>query len=291
MKKIFFSLGICLLLGLVTSCSPDESPVYTYEIENLRAEPQEGGIKLNWELPEDQNLMYIKVEYYNIREKKNYVVNKSIFANSLEVNGLLARDGEYTFRFTAVDIEGNVSSSYSEISCRCLPVKPVVTTTSKDIDAEIVHYETNAQEPSEGPLEHLFDGDNGTFFHTPWSIPSPGWPQWVEIEVSQPVNGAIFYTINRDNGSGRPGYVEILASNDRSSWVKLYEFSGTNDIPETNQGRYESPLIYDLETTYKYFRYSATEGNMGNAFWNMAEMGWSFYEVSQSIYDPENELD
>ena len=113
----------------------------------------------------------------------------------------------------------------------------------------------------------------------------------MEIEVSQPVNGVTFYTINRGNGSGRPGYVEILASNDRETWTKLYEFSGTDDIPETNQGRYDSPLIYDLETHYKYFRYNATEGNGGNSYWNMAEMAWTFYEVTQTVYDPENETD
>lgn len=289
MRRIFFSLGICLFFGFVTSCGKDDSAVYTCKIENLRAEPGEGTIKLKWDTPADSNLMYVKVEYYNIREKKNYTVNKSTFTDTLVVNGLLARDGEYTFRFTAVDLQGNLSSMFSEVSCQCLPVKPVVTTSSKDVDAEMLHYETNAQEPSEGPLADLFDGNNDTFFHTPWST-TVEWPQWVEIEVSQPVNGVTFYTINRGDGSGRPGYVEILASNDRNSWVKLYEFSGTDDIPAIKHGRYESPLIFDLKTNYKYFRYSATEGNC-NSWWNMAEMGWSFYEVSQIVYDPENELD
>lgn len=288
MKKLIFYL--CLCIGLCVSCSEDDSIDYTFQVANLTAEAREGAIKLNWELPQDSNLLYVRIDYYNIRQKKDYVVNKSVFADSLVIDGLLARDGAYTFRLTAVNANGQESTLSAEVSCTCLPVQPVVTTSQKEVDADMVHYETNAQEPSEGPLDDLFDGDTGTFFHTPWTFNAP-WPQWVEIEVSQPVNGATFYTINRGNGSGRPGYIEILASNDREAWTKLYEFSGTDDIPETNQGRYDSPLIYDLETHYKYFRYNATEGNGGNSYWNMAEMAWTFYEVTQTVYDPENETD
>lgn len=289
MKKLIFYL--CLCIGLCVSCSKDDSIDYTFQVVNLTAEAREGAIKLNWELPQDSNLLYVRIDYYNIRQKKDYVVNKSVFADSLVIDGLLARDGAYTFRLTAVDANGQESALSAEVSCTCLPVQPVITTSQKEVDADMVHYETNAQEPSEGPLDDLFDGNNDTFFHTPWSTEPVGWPQWVEIEVSQPVNGVTFYTINRGNGSGRPGYVEILASNDRETWTKLYEFSGTDDIPETNQGRYDSPLIYDLETHYKYFRYNATEGNGGNSYWNMAEMAWTFYEVTQTVYDPENETD
>ena len=288
MKKLMFY--ICLCIGLCVSCSEDDSIDYVSQVVNFTAEAREGAIKLNWELPQDSNLLYVRIDYFNIRQKKDYVVNKSIFADSLVVDGLLARDGAYTFRLTAVNANGQESSLYAEVSCTCLPVQPVVTTSQKEVDAEILHYETNAQEPSEGPLDDLFDGNNDTFFHTPWTFDSP-WPQWVEIEVSQPVNGATFYTINRGNGGARPGYIEILASNDRENWTKLFEFSGTDDIPGTNQGRYESPLIYDIQVYYKYFRYNVIEGYAGNSFWNMAEMAWTFYEVTQTVYDPENEID
>lgn len=289
--RIIYYLCLYIIICMFSSCSKEDSIEYNYNIINLKAEAREGAIKLNWELPKDTDLLYVRIDYYNIRQKKNYVVNKSIFADSLIVDGLLARDGAYTFRLTTVNAEGSVSTLFSEVSCTCLPVKPIITTSKKEVDADMINYETNAQEPTEGPLDDLFDGDNNTFFHTPWSTEPVEWPQWVEIEVSKPVNGVMFYTINRGNGSGRPGYVEILASNDRNSWTKLYEFSGTKDIPEVDQGRYESPMIYDINTHYRYYRYNVTEGNGGSSFWNMAEMKWSFYEVTQTIYDPENETD
>lgn len=290
MKKLTFYLSLYFCVVLCFSCSKDEFGDYDSKVMNLTAEPREGAIKLTWDIPQDSDFLFVEIAYYNIRQKKNYVVNKSRYADSLIVDGLLARDGEYTFRLTAVNAGGQLSSLPIEVSAACLPVKPTYTTSDKELDVDIVHYETNAQEPSEGPLDNLFDGDYATFFHTPWSFTAP-WPQWVEIEVSNPVNGAKFYTINRNNdGSGRPGYVEILASNDRETWKKLYEFSGIDDIPDERNGRYDSPLIYDLDEHYKYFRYNVIEGNQKN-FWNMAEMAWTFFEVTQIVYDPENETD
>lgn len=294
MKRIILYASLIFAIGVFNACSEDETVVdYDFQVSNLIAEPSEGAITLRWDEPQLSDLFMLKVDFYNIREKKNYVMNKSAYADSLTISGLLARDGDYTFRLTAVNAAGQESSAYSEVKCTCLPVQPTITVTSNEVEATMLdNYATNAQEPSEGPLKDLFDGNNSTFFHTPWSSPTT-FPAWVQIEVSQPVNGAKFYTINRGNGSGSPGYVEILGSNDGEIWTKLYEFSG-EDIPRTDQGRYDSPLIYNAEapeTHYKFFRYNVTESYGGCGYWNMAEMAWEFYEVTQVVYDPENETD
>ncbi len=295
MKKVIFYIVFGLAIGVLGACSENEVPVnYDYQVSNLIAEPTEGAITLHWDKPAETDLFMVKVEFYNIRKKKNYVMNKSAFANSLKVDGLLARDGDYTFKLTAVSADGQESSTYSEVKCTCLPVKPIITVTNKEVDVTMLdNFSTNAQEPSEGPLKNLFDGNNDTFFHTPWSTEPVPYPQWVQIEVEEPVNGAKFYTINRYGGS-RPGYVEILGSRDGENWDKLYEFSGTDDIPDADKGRYDSPLIYNEntpDTTYKYFRYNVTEGNNGSSYWNMCEMAWTFYKVTREIYDPENMTD
>ena len=45
----------------------------------------------------------------------------------------------------------------SEVSCTPLPVKPIVTRKETLLEnVEIVRFSTNAQEPTEGPLENLF---------------------------------------------------------------------------------------------------------------------------------------
>lgn len=294
MKRLISYTGLLfVIMSAVCSCTEEEIVDYNYQLSNLTAVPSKGAITLRWDRPTIDDLFMVKVEFYNIREKKNYVMNKSIYADSLTVDGLLARDGDYTFRLTAVNAKGQESSTFCEVKCACLPVDPSITVTSQEVEATMLdNYSTNAQEPSEGPLKDLFDGNNSTYFHTPWSSPTI-FPAWVQIEVSQPVNGAKFYTINRGNGYGSPGYVEILGSSDGETWTKLYEFSG-EDIPRTDQGRYDSPLIYNVEvpeTHYKFFRYNVTDSYDNCGYWNMAEMAWEFYEVTQVVYDPENETD
>ena len=295
MKKINLYAGLLFAMGAFCACSEEDAvTAYDYQVKNLTAEPSEGAITLRWDLPSESDLFMVKVEFYNIREKKNYVMNKSAYSESLTIDGLLARDGEYTFKLTAVNAAGQASSTSSEVKCTCLPVQPTTTITSQEIEATMLdNYSTNAQEPEEGPLKDLFDGKNNTFFHTPWSTDPVPYPQWVQIETSEPVNGLKFYTINREWSVAKPGYVEILGSNDGEDWTKLYEFSG-EEIPGGGNERYDSPLIYNEESPdihYKYFRYSVTEGDGGLNFWNMAEVSWTFYEITQIIDDPESETD
>ena len=291
MNKWILFLSSFIALLTFNSCSDDEVS-YTYQISNVDAEAREGAILLRWDFPEDEDFLFVKIEYFNIRQQEDMVVNKSIYADSLLVDGLLARDGEYHFTLTAVNEQGVASNTSAEISCTPLPVPASITKNEKLLDnVEIVNYSTNAQEPSEGPLENLFDNDNSTFFHTPWSVDPVPYPQWVQIDLSEAVNGAQFVTINRNNGGGgRPDHVQILGSNDQENWDTLYEFYGSTDIPDEASGRYQSPMIDCGENSYKYFRYNVLS-SMGGNYWNMAEMQWSFYEITEVVYDPENETD
>lgn len=291
MNKLVLFLCVFIAFCTFASCNDDESD-YSYQIANVKAEAREGAIMLRWDLPKDSDFLFVKIEYFNIRQQKEVVCNKSIYADSLLVDGLLARDGEYHFKLTAVNEAGVTSHIGSEVSCTPLPVKLIVTRKETLLEnVEIVRFSTNAQEPTEGPLENLFDGDNGTFLHTPWSTDPVPYPQWVQIDLSEAVNGAKFMTINRNNGGGgRPDHVEILGSNDQQNWDKLYEFYGSTDIPNTASGKYQSPMIDGGKTSYKYFRYNVLSSNGGD-YWNMAEMQWSFYKVVETVYDPENEKD
>lgn len=289
MKKLTLLLSAFMALFTMGACSDDEGD-YAYQVANVNAEAREGAIMLRWDMPVDEDFMFVKIEFYNIREKKDMVINRSIYSGSLLVDGLLARDGEYHFTLTAVNEAGVASNTTAEVSCTALPVQPVITRSETlREDVEIVDFSTNAQEPSEGPLENLFDGDNSTFFHTPWTSYVP-FPQWVQIDLSEPVNGIKFVTYNRGDGSGRPDFVQILGSNDQENWDTLYEFYGSTDIP-TGSEKYESPLIDSGETHYQYFRYNVQSGLNGQTFWNLTEMQCSFYEVTETVYDPENEVD
>lgn len=285
MNKLIIFVVSFVALCTMSSCSDDEMN-YSFQIQDLKAEAREGAIMLRWNLPKDSDFLLVEIEYFNIRQQKDIVVNRSIYSDSLLVDGLLARDGEYHFKMTAVNKGGVASNISAEASCTPLPVKPKITRTEKLLtDVEIINYSTNAQEPTEGPLKDLFDGDNNTFFHSPWSIDPVPYPHYVQIDLSKAVNGAKVATINRGGGGGRPDHVEILGSNDQKNWDKLYDF---NDIPAS--GKYQSPMIDGGENSYKYFRYNVLSSH-GGSYWNLVEMQWSFYQITEVIYDPENEID
>lgn len=292
MNKLILFLSGIIALCTISSCSDDDIN-YSFQVNDFTAEAREGAIMLRWELPQDSDFHFIKIEYFNIRQQKEIVCNKSIYSDSLLVDGLLARDGEYHFSLTAVNGEGVASNITATTSCSPLPVQPTITRRETLLEnVEIVNFSTNAQEPTEGPLSNLFDGDNGTFFHTPWSTGPVPYPQYVQIDLSEAVNGAKFITINRNNGGGgRPDHVEILGSNDQQNWDKLFELYGSTDIPDQASGKYQSPMIDGGEIAYKYYRYNVLSAIGGNSFWNMAEMQWSFYKVTEDIYDPENEVE
>ena len=294
MKKLAFFITGLMALSTLASCSDDEQS-YEGQVSNLTAEAREGAIKLSWDVPTDPDFMYVKIQYYNIRQKKEFTCTTSAYVDTLLVDGLLARDGEYNFKLTAVGNNGGEGQTV-ETSCTALPVQPVVTWNNKELEDVAIVMDmprtpwTNAQEPWEGPLENLFDGDTGTFFHSPWSY-DHDFPQWIEFELTEAVNGAQVFTSNRGNGNngGSPNHVQILASNDQENWTQVYEFYGKEDIP--NKTQYKSPVINCGDTKYKYFRYNVLSSNAGGLWWNLSEMSWKFYEVTKSIYDPENEED
>lgn len=294
MNKLAFFLSGFMALSTLAACSDDDNN-YEGRVSNLTAEAREGAIQLSWDVPEDPDFMYVKIQYYNVRQKKDFTCTASAYANTFLADGLLARDGEYTFRLTAIGNNGG-TGEVVETTCTPLPVQPVVTEKTKELEEVEMVMDlprtpwTNAQEPSEGPLKNLFDDDTSTFFHSPWSF-SQDYPQWIEFEATEAVNGVQVLTNNRGNGSkgGSPDHVQILASNDRENWTEVYEFFGSEDIPDKAQ--YQSPVINCGETKYKYFRYNVLSSNAGGNWWNLSEMKWKFYEVTRTVYDPENEED
>lgn len=293
MNKLIIGLAGILGLGALSSCSEDESD-FAVEVSNFRAEAREGAIMLRWDVPQDSSYLYVKTEFYNIRQKKDNVMNTSVYADSLLIDGLLARDGDYTFTLTAVRADGAKSNLSATVSAKALPVQPVKTVEEKELSIDLVDYSTNAQEPSEGPLENLFNGNENDFFHTPWSTEVP-YPQWVEMEFSAPYKTFRLTTVNRgksSGGSGCPGEVTLEGSNDQQNWEVFYEFYAPDVMVGASGGKWESPVINTKNgKEYKYMRFNAHSGNGGNKYWNMAEMSFKFLEVTETIYDPENETD
>lgn len=128
---------------------------------------------------------------------------------------------------------------------------------------------SNAQEPNEGPIRNLLDGNSGTFFHSAWSY-SISEAHNIEVKLDSPIEGCIFWYQNRNNGNGKPTDVSIMVSADGVTWSEMAHI--TSGLPTSASSTYES-AYYTSETPFTYFRFVVNKTNSGDAptFFNMAE--------------------
>lgn len=282
MKKLYIGC-LALFMSFLWACHEEEQGVVPSVIGGLKAEAMEGAICLRWNVPADSNYLYVRIQYTNPRDGELVIKNTSVYCDSLLIDGLLAKDGEYHFALQTVSTTGTVGTDVSSVSSRALPVKSMTTKFSEKVELEEKDLSTNAQEPSEGPIANLIDGDLDNYFHSAWGTPVP-YPQWIQIELTEPLQCFEFKTWNMNRGDGYPEWVIIQGSNDGKSWEDLLEING--EIPTTPKGKYESPVI-TIDEPYSKLRYTVKQSFGGLPFFHLAEFEWS--KVWFDIYDPENQ--
>ena len=102
MKYIYFFVSAMLALTFGACNNGEDDMIMPSSITNLTAEPCEGGIVLNWDVPADSCLSYVRVSYMNPRTGQYIRKNSSVYKDTLLIDGLLAKDGEYTFEVVPV---------------------------------------------------------------------------------------------------------------------------------------------------------------------------------------------
>lgn len=128
---------------------------------------------------------------------------------------------------------------------------------------------TNAQEPSEGPIRNLLDGNAGSHFHSLWSS-SISEMHYIQVKLDEPIPGCVFWYQNRNNGNGKPTDVSIKVSADGETWSEMAHI--TSGLPTAAGSTYESAFLRS-EAPFKYFRFivNRTNDGAGPRFFNMAE--------------------
>lgn len=128
---------------------------------------------------------------------------------------------------------------------------------------------TNAQEPSEGPLPNLVDGNTATYFHSAWSVGVSD-THYFQINLKESITVCQFSYINRNNTNGKPQDVTIFVSSNGSDWKELDRID--SGLPTDAASNYTSPKMTSSEP-FKYFRFSVNRTNSGNAptFFSLAE--------------------
>lgn len=128
-------------------------------------------------------------------------------------------------------------------------------------------YSTNAQEPKEGPIKNLIDGDDRTIFHSSWSgnAPNPADPHYIQVNLNKDVNSIYFYTKKRqdqNNDRNRPTEIRISVSANGTDFTPIKTLTNENDGLITNND-YFSPKI-ESEKAFRYVKFEVLATNTGN---------------------------
>lgn len=285
MKTRYKLLGF-LAAGLLafSSCSEDKVIVeIPSDISNLRSTPGSGNIELRWDLPADSNLFYVEVRYKDPKTNENVRRHVSKYADSLLVKGLLQKYGTIDFEVQSYSMTGGTNQVHSVADASLYaPVDTLYHTTQLDLSTANVS--TNAQEPSEGPLSNLFDGNVNTFFHSAWSVAVAD-AHMLEFDFGDPLSAFQYETNNRhNNANNAPQQVDFYGSNDKSTWVKIAELK--SGMPGGNGEAYKSPVLM-FDDAYRYMRYVPTKTKNGSKFFTLSE--FKGYSIRVEIRDPEKD--
>lgn len=128
---------------------------------------------------------------------------------------------------------------------------------------------TNAQEPREGPIRNILDGDPGSFFHSIWSS-SISEAHYMQVTLHEPIEGCIFWYQNRNSAGGEPTDVLIQVSSDGEQWRDLTHI--TSGLPTGASSQYESAYLV-ADSPFTHFRFTVNKTSSGTAprHFSMAE--------------------
>lgn len=294
--KLLHATLILMAIGVFAACGDNEksvTPSVDLSSLNFKAEPGKGEIKITWDkLPETPDFMYMTMTYTDPRDGQKKVKTISPYSQEITIPQTRARFGDaYSFAFTPYSPTKTAGKTFLLDKCHSLPAEATVTVIRTPITIEAIT--TNAQEPTEGPLANLTDGNKSTFFHTAWSQDC-GPNHWITVDMGQELDRFEIVTINRSG-----------ARNNFPNQVKLYRLNSMNDNnvdidggvlfsyqhPSTQAGA-ECSVMYPaqdqpaMKQRMRYLRYLAN-GTGGSAFWHLAE--FSINKVTVKKFDPETD--
>lgn len=126
---------------------------------------------------------------------------------------------------------------------------------------------TNAQEPSEGSLANLLDGNVETYFHSAWSVAVEGAHY---LQVALPTEGSALkfsYTTRSSNGNAAPAEIVVSGSMDGTNFSTIGKL--TEGLPTGAAAVYASPVL--VGKPFKYVRFTVPKNATGGDFFVWSE--------------------
>lgn len=258
-----------------------DTPI-SFDVSKVSAEALPGAIQLTWPATK-AGFSYMKIRYTDPLQKKDVCKLVSKGATGLLVEDTRARFGDYTFSFQTFNA-AHVAGEITEVKAKSGPAPVTLTEKSRTkVNLTKEQLSTDNQEPQEGPIANLIDGNVSTFFHTRWSQPQVPLPQYIQIDFKEEhENFAIKYTTrDTSNSDGYPTSADLQISVDGEEWETIGSLVG---LPATRATEYTSDFVVPGKK-FKHFRFSVTTSSQNKNYFHMSE--FSFYDVEVEVYDPE----
>ncbi len=287
---ITYCVSAILALSSIVGCSGDydafveSDKVVTGKpspVSNITSEELPGQIKLNWDVPADSNFYFLRITYFDHLTQTERTKVASVYTDELIIDDTRAKFGDYQFSFQTFN-NNNEGSDIASINAKSGIAPPIETITSVRLRLDDNQFSTDNQEPSEGPIRNLNDGNPNTFFHTRWSSPQVPLPQYIQLDLYEPLTNFSFSYQNRNGAQVGPEHLKVLISNDGIDWTETVEF--TSGLPSASQAIYNSPVIRNA-TPFTYVRFLVTKTYGDRNYFNLAE--FMLFDVQIDIYDPE----
>lgn len=259
------------------------------ETSAITSEALPGQIKLKWTKPSEDAYAYLKIWYTDPLLKETVYKIASLETDSMLIDDTRARFGEYEFFFQTFNAnnEGSEVTSFKAVSGKAPIVITEKARTEVKLDAS--QLSTDAQEPTEGPISNLVNGNTNDYFHGRWSNPTTSLPHYIQVDFNEEHQVFAIEWWNRasgGSGDGFPTVVELQISNDGNEWETVETLTGF----ASTWGSHIVSDYVDAGKTFTHFRYNVTAVTQNKDFFHMAEL--KFYDVELEVYDPESvELD
>ncbi len=135
---------------------------------------------------------------------------------------------------------------------------------------------TNAQEPSEGPIANVLDGNVNSFFHTAWSVGVDG-DHYIEVTLPEKYSLIAWVWTNRNTGSNNtPAWFDFYAgtSDDNLEIVKHVEWDDENPEHFLQWGAAQMNVMAPekLDSPCNVFRLTNNQSGGGNKFFCMSTL-------------------
>lgn len=291
MKQIQYLLILLGSILLLSACKDDDdNGIRPSTITDVKTFALPGEIRITWTRVEPITFEYLKISYYDELTEKNVIRLASRYADAIVIPNTRKKFGTYEFSiqpYSVTDTGGDIIavSGTSGAAPKTISVADVVDLT---LDGGKLY--TDAQEPSEGPIADLVDGNNNTYFHAAWSVNKGPMPHYIVADLGKMVKGFRFKYVTRNHGSSgnHPKKLNVYVSKtfDGSTYdvTDLKLVAELDDLPNGASQNYSSE-DYIIDEGYQYIWFQIKETHAGTKYFALAELGIS--ELELKIIDPE----